>query len=164
MAGGVLMIGWDGVAGAHPGAWRGDLLLVAAGGTWAIFTLLLRRWQVPAIPATAAVTIISAIIVLPLWLPWRAEALVALPTRAILFHLVMQGLVLGALAMFLYARAVELLGATRAATLGVMVPVIALLLAALMLGEPVSLLQVLGAACAVGGMLAAVLFTGRRTA
>lgn len=164
MAAGVLMIGWDGVQGNHPGAWRGDLLLVAAGATWAVFTLLLRRWQVPAIPATAAVTIISALVVFPLWLPWRAEALVALPTRAILFHLVMQGLVLGALAMFLYARAVELLGPTRAATLGVMVPVIALLLAASMLGEPVSLLQVLGACCAVGGMLAAVLFTGRKGA
>lgn len=164
MAVGVLMIGWDGVAGAHPGAWRGDLLLVAAGGTWAIFTLLLRRWQVPAIPATAAVTILSAIVVLPIWLPWRSGELIALPPRLILFHLVMQGIVLGALAMFLYARAVELLGPTRAATLGVMVPVIALLLAGLWLGEPVSLLQALGAICAVGGMLAAVLFTGRKTA
>lgn len=164
MAAGVLMIGWDGVSGAHPGAWRGDLLLVGAGGTWAVFTLLLRRWQVPAIPATAAVTLVSALLVLPLWLPWRSADILGLPPRLVLFHLIMQGIVLGALAMFLYARAVELLGPTRAATLGVMVPVIALLLAGLWLGEPVSLLQALGAICAVGGMLAAVLFTGRKSA
>ncbi|NMJ44278.1 DMT family transporter [Roseomonas sp. JC162] len=164
MAAGVLMIGWDGVAGAHPGAWRGDLLLLLAGGTWAVFTLLLRRWQVPAIPATAAVTIVSALAVLPIWLPWRAATVMALPTGSLLLHLAMQGIVLGALAMFLYARAVELLGATRAATLSIMVPVTALLLAALVLHEPLSWLQGMGASLAVGGMLAAVLFTGRKTA
>jgi len=164
MGAGVLMIGWDGVSGNHPGAWRGDILLVLAGSTWAVFTLLLRRWQVPAIPATAAVTIISAVFVLPVWLPWRAAEVVLLPTGPVLVQLVAQGLVLGALAMFLYARAVELLGPTRAATLSIMVPVTALLLAALLLHEPISLLQGLGASLAVGGMLAAVLFTGRKTA
>lgn len=162
MAAGVLLIGWDGVAGAHPGAWRGDVLLLLAGSTWAVFTLLLRRWQVPAIPATAAVTMVSASAVLPIWLPWRAAEVLVLPAGSILLHLASQGLVLGALAMFLYARAVELLGPTRAATLSIMVPVTALLLAALLLREPISLLQGLGASLAVGGMLAAVLFTGRK--
>ena len=162
MAIGVLLIGWDGVIGTHPGAWRGDILLLLAGSTWAVFTLLLRRWQVPAIPATAAVTIVSALAVLPVWLPWRAADVLALPSASILLHLATQGLLLGALAMFLYARAVELLGPTRAATLSIMVPVTALLLAALLLREPISLLQGLGASFAVGGMLAAVLFTGRK--
>jgi drug/metabolite transporter (DMT)-like permease len=164
MAAGVLMIGWDGVAGAHPGAWRGDLLLLGAGGTWAVFTLLLRRWQVPAIPATAAVTIVSALAVVPVWMPFRLGAVLDLPPAALLLHVAMQGLVLGALAMFLYARAVELLGPTRAATLSIMVPVTALLLAAFVLAEPISWLQGGGAALAVGGMLGAVLFTGRKPA
>jgi drug/metabolite transporter (DMT)-like permease len=158
------MIGWDGVAGAHPGAWRGDLLLLGAGGTWAVFTLLLRRWQVPAIPATAAVTIVSALAVVPVWMPFRLGAVLDLPPAALLLHVAMQGLVLGALAMFLYARAVELLGPTRAATLSIMVPVTALLLAAFVLAEPISWLQGGGAALAVGGMLGAVLFTGRKPA
>ena len=57
----------------------------------------------------------------------------------------------------------ELLGPTRAATLSIMVPVTALLLAAFLLEEPISLLQGLGATLAAGGMLTAVLFTGRRT-
>lgn len=164
MAAGVLMIGWDGVAGAHPGAWRGGLLLVGAGSTWAVFTMLLRRWQVPAIPATAAVTLVSAAVILPIWLPWRAAEVASLPPMSILLHVATQGLALGVMAMFLYARAVELLGATRAATLSIMVPVTTLLLAWLLLGEHISWLQGGGAALAVGGMLAAVLFTGRTTA
>lgn len=163
MGAGVLMIGWDGVTGSYPGAWRGDILLVLAGTTWSIFTLLLRRWHVPAIPATAAVTIISAAAVLPVWLPWRGAAVLDLPAGPLLVQFVAQGIALGALAMFLYARSVELLGPTRAATLSIMVPVTALLLAGLLLGEPISLLQALGASLAAGGMLAAVLFTGRKT-
>ena len=42
--------------------------------------------------------------------------------------------------------------------------VVALLLAGLWLREPLSLLQILGAGLAVAGMLAAVLFTGRKSA
>lgn len=164
MAAGVLMIGWDGVAGAHAGAWRGDILLLLAGCTWAAFTLLLRRWQVPAIPATAAVTIVSALAIVPAWMPLRLGPVLDLPPGALLQHVTMQGLVLGALAMFLYARAVELLGPTRAATLSIMVPVTALLLAVFVLAEPISWLQGGGATLAVGAMLAAVLFTGRKPA
>jgi drug/metabolite transporter (DMT)-like permease len=88
----------------------------------------------------------------------------ALPAATVLLHVAMQGLLLGALAMFLYARAVELLGPTRAATLSIMVPVTALLLAAFVLHEPISWLQGIGAALAVGGMMAAVMFTGRKPA
>jgi drug/metabolite transporter (DMT)-like permease len=57
---------------------------------------------------------------------------------------------------------VELLGATRAGTLSVLVPVVGLLLSAWLLAEPISLLKGLGAGLAAGAMLLAVLFTGRR--
>jgi len=163
MAAGVLLIGWDGVAGEHPGAWRGDLMLVGAGATWAAFTVLLRRWQVAAIPATAVVTIVSGLFVLPLWVPLRLDALPTLPMGVVVWQLFAQGVMLGVVSLFLYARAVELLGATRSASLGVMVPVVGLLLSALLLGESLGGLKLMGAALAVGGMLAAVLFTGRRT-
>jgi drug/metabolite transporter (DMT)-like permease len=114
--------------------------------------------------ATAAITIVSGLAILPFWLPLRAAEVFAMPAGLVLFHLIAQGLVLGCVAMFFFARAVELLGATRAATLSVMVPVVALLLAGLWLREPLSLLQILGAGLAVAGMLAAVLFTGRKSA
>jgi drug/metabolite transporter (DMT)-like permease len=164
MAGGVLLIGWDGIAGTHPGAWRGDLILLGAGTTWAVFTLLLRRWQVAAIPATAVVSLVSAVVVLPPWLGFRVDDVLRIPAGLLLWQLFAQGVMLGAVSMFLYARAVELLGATRASTLSVMVPVTAILLAALLLGEPLGGPKLAGATLAVGGMLAAVLFTGRRGA
>lgn len=161
MLGGVLMIGWDGL-GLAPGVWRGDLLLVAAGGTWGVFTVLLRRWRLAAIPATAAVTLASLPFVLPPFLLFRAEAFFAQPLGLVAWMIVAQGLLLGVISMFLFARGVELLGATRAGTLSVLVPVVGLLLSAWLLAEPISLLKGLGAGLAAGAMLVAVLFTGRR--
>lgn len=161
MLSGVLIIGWDGL-GAHPGAWRGDLLLMAAGVTWAVFTILIRRWQVPAIPASAAVTLVSVPFVLPPWLWQRAEAFFALPTGLVIWMIVAQGVLLGGASMLLFARSVEMLGATRASTLAVIVPVTGLILSAVVLAEPIGAVKALGATLSVGGMLAAVLFTGRR--
>lgn len=160
---GVLLIGWDGL-GLHPGAWRGDILLVMAGCTWGMFTVLLRRWQVAAIPATAAVSVVSAPFVLPLFLVFRAEEFFALPLPLISWMMVAQGLLLGVMSMMLFARCVELLGPTRAGTISVLVPVMGLLMAAFFLGETIGPIKAAGATLAAGAMLVAVLFTGRRTA
>ncbi|WP_237213647.1 DMT family transporter [Falsiroseomonas oryziterrae] len=162
IAGGVLLIGWDGIGGAHPGAWRGDLILVAAGTSWAAFTLLLRRWRVPALAGNAAVCGISALLVVPPWLVLGAAEVAAQPWKMTALQMVAQGLLASALATTLYARAVELLGGTRTACLTTLVPVMALLLSVIVLGEPLGAAKLAGVTLAVGGMLAAVLFTGRR--
>lgn len=163
MLSGVLIIGWDGL-GHHPGAWRGDLLLVANGATWCVFTVLLRRWQVSPIPAVAAVTLVSVPFVLPPFLALRIEEFLALPPGLIAWMIVAQGILLGAISMLFFARSVEMLGATRASTLSVLVPVTGLILSALVLGEEIGPVKALGAALCTGAMLAAVLFTGRRVA
>lgn len=161
MASGVLIIGWDGL-GHHPGAWRGDLLLVLNGATWCFFTVLLRRWQVSPIPAVAAVTLVSVPFVFPPFLAFRAEEFFALPLGLIAWMVVAQGLLLGCVAMLFFARSVEMLGATRASTLSVLVPVTGLILSALVLGEEIGPVKAFGAMLCTGAMLAAVLFTGRR--
>jgi drug/metabolite transporter (DMT)-like permease len=158
---GVMIIAWDGL-GLHPGAWVGDLMLVGAGSTWAVFTVLLRRWHVAAIPASAAVTLVSFVFTIPVFLALRVEPFFALPTGLILWMMLAQGVLLGSISMLLFARSVELLGATRAGTLAVLVPVSGLIFSAMILGEPIGAVKILGAGLAVGAMLVAVLFTGRR--
>jgi drug/metabolite transporter (DMT)-like permease len=160
---GVVLIGWDGIGGAHPGAWRGDLILVAAGSVWAAFTVLLRRWQVPALAGNAGLCCLSAVLVLPPWLLLGAGAVPHLPLEGALLQAVAQGVIASALATTLYARAGELMGATRTACLSALVPVMAVLLSVIVLDEPLGLAKLAGVTLAVGGMLAAVLFTGRRS-
>jgi drug/metabolite transporter (DMT)-like permease len=159
---GVALIGWDGIGGAHPGAWRGDLILLCAGTSWAAFTLLLRRWQVPALAGNAAVCCLSALMLVPVWLALGMGSVPGQPIGMTLLQMVAQGLVASALATTLYARAGELLGATRTACLTALVPVTAVLLSVLVLAEPLGLAKLSGVTLAVGGMLAAVVFTGRK--
>jgi drug/metabolite transporter (DMT)-like permease len=164
IAAGVLLIGWDGIGGAHPGAWRGDLILVCAGTVWAAFTLLLRRWQVPALAGNAGLCCLSALLLLPPWLLLGGGAVPHLPLGMALLQMGAQGLVASALATTLYARAGELMGATRTACLTTLVPVMALVLSVTVLGEPLGTAKLAGVIMAVTGMLVAVLFTGRRGA
>lgn len=159
---GVLLIGWDGIGGAHPGAWRGDIILVAAGTVWAAFTLLLRRWRIPALAGNAAMSVLSAAVLLPPWLLLGGGVVPDMPWQSNLLQAVGQGVMSTAIATTLYARAGELMGATRTACLTAMVPVAAVLLSVLILGEPLGWAKLAGVVLAVAAMLAAVLFTGRR--
>lgn len=162
---GVLMIGWDGIAGAHPGAWRGDIVLFVAGCSWGGFTVLLRRWGVPALPGNAAVCVLSALVLVPPWLLIAGAGAVArLPWEATLVQGLSLGVLSSAVATTLYARATELMGATRAACLSAMVPVVAVILSAIVLAEPLGAAKLAGVTLAVAGMVGAVLFTGRRRA
>ncbi len=159
---GVALIGWDGIGGAHPGAWRGDLILLCAGTSWAAFTLLLRRWRVPALAGNAAVCCLSALMLVPVWLALGMGSVPGQPIGMTLLQMVAQGLIASALATTLYARAGELLGATRTACLTALVPVMAVMLSVIVLAEPLGWAKLAGVTLAVGGMLVAVVFTGRR--
>jgi drug/metabolite transporter (DMT)-like permease len=160
---GVALIGWDGIGGEHPGAWRGDLILLCAGTSWAAFTLLLRRWRVPALAGNAAVCCLSALMLVPVWLMLGMGSVPGQPIGMTLLQMVAQGLIASALATTLYAKAGELLGATRTACLTALVPVMAVMLSVIVLAEPLGWAKLAGVTLAVGGMLVAVVFTGRRT-
>jgi drug/metabolite transporter (DMT)-like permease len=160
---GVALIGWDGIGGEHPGAWRGDLILLCAGTSWAAFTLLLRRWRVPALAGNAAVCCLSALMLVPVWLMLGMGSVPGQPIGMTLLQMVAQGLIASALATTLYARAGELLGATRTACLTALVPVMAVMLSVIVLAEPLGGAKLAGVTLAVGGMLVAVVFTGRRS-
>jgi drug/metabolite transporter (DMT)-like permease len=162
IASGVLLIGWDGIGGAHPGAWRGDIILVAAGSVWAAFTLLLRRWRIPALAGNAAMCVLSAVVLVPPWLLLGGGVVPGMPWESNLLQAVGQGVMSSAIATTLYARAGELMGATRTACLTAMVPVAAVLMSVLILGEPLGWAKLAGVVLAVTAMLVAVLFTGRR--
>jgi drug/metabolite transporter (DMT)-like permease len=142
--------------GAHPGAWRGDLIFVIGCLSWASFTLLLRHWRVPAITATTALAIYPAILYLPVWwlaLPSRmAEA----PLGAIGFQMLYHGVIAVAVAGFLFARAVNAIGPARTTTVTAITPALAALLAWPLLGEPLGWAGLAGVALVSAGMVLGV--------
>ena len=82
---GIVLIGWDGlIQPSGERAWIGDLMCFGSSVLWAGFTLLLRQWRVPAVRATAVVSVLSCLVSTPGYLLVMGWAhLQALPLGAI---------------------------------------------------------------------------------
>jgi drug/metabolite transporter (DMT)-like permease len=127
----------------------GDLLFVAAGSSFAIFGMLLRLWRVAPMHA-AAVTSVLSLVGLPI-LFFTYDNFVAAGIAENLLQAVVQGVFAGPAAIYLYTRAVVLLGAGRAALYPSLVPPFSLLIGFLTLGEVPSVSQLIGLAVVVAG-------------
>jgi drug/metabolite transporter (DMT)-like permease len=160
MMAGVVLVGLAGFTGGMAADWRGYPLLVTAGVTYGLFTVMLQRWRCPALPATVGVSIMSGLLLAAAAGVAGQGGLAALPWTRLVWYALSQGVLCGAFAFLFYARSAELLGG-RAAVMPALVPVAALALSVPLLGERPGPVQLAGMALAVGGMAAAVLFTGR---
>jgi drug/metabolite transporter (DMT)-like permease len=154
---GLVLVSGAGFAVTGGAAWRGDALLIVTGLAYGLFFSLLRRWRIPALPATSTVAVLSA----AAWLPIYAvtvdfEALRAVPPAMIVGQALFQGAVVSGLAVFLFARAVTVLGPARAGLFPALVPVFGTVFAALWLGEPLSGWQVGGVIAVCTGLLLGV--------
>jgi drug/metabolite transporter (DMT)-like permease len=127
----------------------GDLLFVAAGSCFAIFGMLLRLWHLPAMRAVAVTTVLS-LLGLPILL-WDFGNMIAAGFWENLLQAVVQGAFAGAGAIYLFTRAVLLLGVARAALFPALVPPFTLLIGFLALGEIPSASQLAGLVIVVVG-------------
>lgn len=134
----------------------GDLLFLCGSSSWAIFTLLLRRY--PTTPLTAAVctTLGSAIMYLPIWWLFLPSTMDQAPFAEITMQALYQGVLVVFIAMMLYTYAVRCLGGQTVALLMAIVPVLAALAAVPILGELLSLHTIAGlGAVTIGAMIGA---------
>lgn len=142
-----------GVAGRE---WIGDLLFVAAGLLWAIYGVALRRWQVQPAAATAAVAVLSMVVVLPGYLAFVGLSKIAAYPGEFAVQALFQGVFAAVVAVFAFSGAIRRLGAGRAGAFPSLVPVFAVLLGVPVLGEVPGWLAVLGIAIATFGLAFAV--------
>jgi len=141
---GLCVIGFEAVSTIGRHGLLGDFAFVAAGCCFATFAMMVKLWHIPPTRATVIVSVIS---------------LADIPIHAVLFgfdrmisfglwenvlQALAQGLLAGAGAIYLFARAVFLLGAARAAVFTALVPPFTLLLGWGLLGEAPSLVQLAG--------------------
>ena len=148
---GLVVIGGEAVTtiGAHGVA--GDLLFVLAGSFFATFGMLLRKWRVPPMRATVVVSVLS-LVILPVYAALAGfERIGALGFWENLLQAVMQGLLAGPGAIYLFTRSVVLLGAGRAAVFPTLVPPFVLLIGWIALGVMPSLPQFVGLAIVLAG-------------
>jgi drug/metabolite transporter (DMT)-like permease len=142
------------MAPSRPDAWIGDLLFVLIAFLWAIFGLLARRWNVSSLEVTAASCILSVplLVIVALVLPIH---MARAPFAELLLQALYQGVLVGVVALYLYARSVETLGAARATLFLPLVPIATAAASALLLAEVPSPTEIVGMAIVVAGMLIA---------
>lgn len=155
---GIGLIGWDGMMQpSGERAWLGDLLFFLSSVLWAGFTLLLRHWRVPALRATAVVSVLSCVLTIPAYLAAMGTAhLAALPLGFLAFQGLVQGGLQGAITMIAYSQAVMLLGVSRAVLFPAIVPAVSVVLGIPIVGEIPSALQVAGLGLVTLGLLTTV--------
>jgi drug/metabolite transporter (DMT)-like permease len=120
----------------------GDLLFVVAGSSFAVFATMLQLWRISPMRA-AAVTSALSLVGLPILL-FTYDNFVAAGLYENLLQAIVQGVFAGPAAIYLFTRAVILLGAGRAALYPSLVPPFSLLIGLLTLGEVPSLPQIVG--------------------
>lgn len=142
------------MAPSRPDAWIGDLLFVLIAFLWATFGLLARRWNVSSLEVTAASCILSVplLVVVALALPIH---MARVPFAELLLQALYQGVLVGVVALYLYARTVEMLGAARATLFLPLVPIATAAASALLLAEAPSATELVGMAIVIAGMLVA---------
>ena len=149
---GLLVFGWESlVTIGHEGV-VGDALFITAGFFWALFGTLLRYYRMSGTRAIAIVGALSVLIYAPLYVVFVGfHNMMQISLAENLVQVAVQGLLAGMLPIYLFARAVILIGAGRAATFPALVPGFGLLIGFLALGIVPSVPQLIGFAIVVVG-------------
>ena len=150
--GGLMVFGWESlVTIGHEGV-GGDALFVTAGFFWALFGTLLRSYRMSGTRAIAVVGFLSVAVYAPFYVIFIGfHNMFQISLAENLAQILIQGIFAGVLPIYLFARAVILLGAGRAATFPALVPGFGLLIGFLALGVVPSVPQLIGFALVVVG-------------
>ncbi len=149
---GLMVFGAESLATIGSHGVGGDLLFATAGLFWAIFGTLLRHYSVSGTRAIAVVGVLSVLVYAPLYgVVAGFDGILRMSLFENLVQVVVQGILSGVLPIYLFARAVILLGAGRAATFPALVPGFSLIIGYLALGIMPSIAQVIGLVIVVIG-------------
>lgn len=118
--------------------WIGDLLLVGASLAWALYSALIRKWNVKPWETTIGVALLSTLLYLPVYALWLPHGFTGVDAGAIVLQAIYQGIFVVIIAMVLYMQAMQRLGPARLGAFMAVVPAIAGIGASLALGEPLN--------------------------
>lgn len=139
---------------------QGDGLMVLAALVYAIYCVLLKRWEMPLSNWTLIYLqgVCAVIMLVPLWL--TSDHL--LPTEGSLPLIAYAGVAASLLAPWMWIKAIDAIGADSTAMFMNLLPVVAVSLAATLLGEQIHVYHVLGGVMVVSGVILSQLKVRRR--
>jgi drug/metabolite transporter (DMT)-like permease len=148
---GLIVIGYEALSTFGAGGVLGDLCFAVAGLLFAIFGMQLKLWRITPIRAVAIVSVLSLVLLPIQAMFFGFDRLIAAGLYENIIQAVVQGVFSGAIATFLFTRAVVLLGAARAAVFPALVPPFTLLTGFIFLGNIPTAVQLIGMAIVLLG-------------
>lgn len=139
-------------SGGEADSLRGDLMFMAGGVMWAAYTFMVRLWPMDGLVVAARISVLSLMIVGAGALFGLADGISDVATDTLVSQGIWQGVVSAILALVLFNKAVGHLGSSRAATLNALIPVVAVLLAFLVLDEIPTTAEFMGLVAIIGGI------------
>ena len=136
----LILVGALLIAGWHGSSWDitrgiGDILFLFASFLTACYTVVLRRAQLDPVHAAALVSTGSLVVYVPFYVALHGLHFASVSSTTLIVQVVFQGIVVTIISLVFYARAVAILGASRASAFGALVPALSGLFAIPLLAE-----------------------------
>ncbi|WP_281058760.1 DMT family transporter [Mesorhizobium sp. M2A.F.Ca.ET.042.01.1.1] len=129
----------------------GDMLFIGSGLMFSTYAVLVRRWRADPVTATAAVVLLSCL-PLPVLYLLAPSQIHAAAVGEIIGQIVIQGILAGAAAMFLYTYIVQQLGPQPASLFLPGIPIATVVVGMAVLGETPMTIQFVAIAIMAAGM------------
>ncbi|MRG85785.1 DMT family transporter [Salinibacillus xinjiangensis] len=142
----------------------GDAIMIGAIVCWAIYSILVKRYMTlfPQFGALLVMSGISVIILLPfVVIEWIVLGVPYLGTLDHIMGLMYLGIFPSFIALILYNRSVEDLGASQASIFLNFLPVVTIAGAYIWLGESMTIMQIVGALGVIAGVIMTTQFGGK---
>jgi drug/metabolite transporter (DMT)-like permease len=149
---GVFIIAGLGLVGGGHHAWIGHLLFIAGAFLFAGYTIALRRSGLSGMEGVAIVSLWSSITYLPVYFAALHPRIFSVPLTSLIVPAFYQAILTNIVSLIAYARAVSILGASRAAPFAALIPAMTAFLGILFLGEYPSAADWAGIACVSAGV------------
>jgi drug/metabolite transporter (DMT)-like permease len=165
---GSLLVGGASLLKAFEGGtvWIGDVLFLCASSTWAMYSVLARKYKVDPVQATVAFTVFAVLCFVPLYgllayanaLPFGLVTHLAdAPRLEIAMQMVMQGIGSGIVGNIGFTLMLKHFGPVRTTMMTALVPSLSSLSAVFFLGEPLYWNLIAGLVLALSGVVLGVL-------
>lgn len=149
---------------ASSSAWIGDVMFIAAGALFGLYSFLLRKWRVGALAAASTVAVLSMLVCVVFALCAGARGLSQASSGELLIQIVGQGVAAGVIATIAFSKAVHLLGSAKAGLFAAMVPAMSLVIGIPLLHEIPTVAQSVGLILVTTGLAVTLIKRGTGTA
>lgn len=156
IAAGIAAMAFDSISAGTMTQILGDGALLLASLSWSAYGLLSRRVGLAPAHSASLVAVVSACCFIPVYLAMPGKAVMLASWNELLLQGVVQGVLIGALSIFVYSKAVALLGSAETALFTAAVPCVTTVAAAYLLGEMPGMAAMVGVAVVTAGMALAM--------